>query len=257
MSFCNRKLTLTFAMYYNNRLIMAKKNETEKSAAAAEQPEKTQSVETAETRDTDTSTAPADGEGCEAVTIVIIARDDKHAELMAQSVKKNLTGVDADIHAVTGENLRDTDVETLLEHLPHVKTERIILMTDGMFIMNPVTIYDIGLRKADMITKDIPTYQTRMPMLMHKSVLKPLLEEMKRDRPYADVMDTYGSCVNTDVKPLILKPWNTDYWLLPVVSKEPSETTLAQWAARQRFMHVSPQSWGKTVMKFLEKRFHG
>jgi len=225
---------------------------------------KTQPVETLETPNTQSETrtdverpadTPSDGEGCESVTVIIVTDNEIHGELMAHSVKKNLIGVDADIHLVTGENLRNTLVETLMEHMPHVKTERIILMTDSMVILNPVTIYEIGVRKAVQITPNLLSFQTNTPMLMHKSVLLPLLDDMRQNSPYADVMDTYGQCVNTDVEPLIMKPWNADRWLLPVVSKAPFASTIAHWAATQRFMHIQSRPWPNTVEKFLEDRF--
>ena len=84
----------------------------------------TESVETPETPDTQSETrteverpadTPTDGEGCEGVTVIIAAI--AYGALMAQSVKKNLTGVDADIHLVTEENLRDTLVETLTDEV--------------------------------------------------------------------------------------------------------------------------------------------
>ena len=102
-------------------------NENEnKTDAAVEQPENTESVAAVETPDTQSETGtdvagqdvPRDGEGCESVTVVIIARDEKHGELMARSVKKNLIGVDADIQLVTGDNLCDTDIETCSSTCP-------------------------------------------------------------------------------------------------------------------------------------------
>lgn len=212
---------------------------TAAAAAAAEQPDNGRV-------DVEETSAPRDGEGRESVTVVVIAYDDKHGYLMARSAKNNLIGVDADIHLVTDVNLKDTEVETLLAHLPYVKTERIILMTDGMMILNPVTICEVGIRKS---------LQTHLPMLMHKSVLEPLLTEMRENMPHADVMDTYSRCVNTEVAPLKMERWDQDNWLLPVVSKNPPLEALEKWSKTQRFAWISPQSWTDTVVKFLEDRF--
>ena len=229
-------------------------NENEnKTDAAVEQPKNTESVAAAEAPDTQSETGtdvagqdvPRDGEGCESVTVVIIARDGKHGELMARSVKKNLIGVDADIQMVTGENLCDTDIETLLNHMPHIRTERLILMTEGMVILNPVTIYNIGVRKAPA---------AGMPSLMHKSVLEPLLKELGTDLPYADIADAYAN-ITPEVAPIIIGDWRSDPWLLPVVSKDPSIKAVADFAKWKKFMHIGPESWSDQLVKFLEERF--
>lgn len=227
-------------------------DENKNSAAVKEQPENTESMETSKAPDSQSGTivegpsdTPADGEGCESVTIVIIAHDEKRGELMARSVKKNLVGVDAYVHLVTGENVKDTYVETLAEHLKFVNTERIILMTDGMFILNPVTIHNIGVRKSPA---------TNMPVLMYKSVLEPLLKEMVADIPYADVADTYAEA-STEVAPIIVGDWKTDPWLLPLISKNPSIEAVGKFAKWKMFMHVGPESWSDDLLKFLEERF--
>jgi len=232
-----------------------KKNEskaTDKSTrkvTTKQQPENTKSVEATTALATDESSSgtatPSDGEGCESVTVIIIARNEKHGELMLRSVKKNLIGVDADVHLVTGDNVKNTDVETLLAQMPEVKTERIVLMTEGVFILNPSTIFDIGARK---------TPAANMPALMYKSVLEPLLKQMKEELPYADVADTYAR-VTPEVTPAIIGNWRKDPWLLPVISKNPPREALEEYGAWKKFMHVSPDSWSPDLVKFLENRF--
>lgn len=229
---------------------MVKKNENK--TTAAKQPETSESVAAAQAPDTNTETrtdverpdAPRDGEGCESVTVVIIARDGKHAQLMARSAKKNLIGVDGDILILTGDDVKDTDVDTLLTVLPQIKTERVVLMNEGMIILNPVTIYEIGTRK-------LPA--TKMPVLMHKSVLEPLLKEMKEDLPYADIAETY-SRVTDEVTPIFIGDWRYDPWLLPLISKDLSAETIKQYADK-KFMHIGPDSWSEGVVKFLNDRF--
>lgn len=237
---------------------------TQAAAAAAEQPENTLSVETAETPDTTAGTgdaverpadAPRDGKGCEAVTVVIIARDAKHGELMARSVKANLIGADADIHLVTDEHLKDTDAETLLAHLPHVETERLILMTEGMVILNPVTICEIGCRRGELTEKGVTIGENHTPKLMHKSVLEKMLPEMIATYAHFDVLLEYDEYARPQVTPVIMRPWSQDNWLLPVVSKNPPLEALEKWAKTQRFAWIAPQSWTDTVVKFLEERF--
>lgn len=244
---------------------------TQAAAAAAEQPENTQSVETAETPDTQSETGgdmerpdddtsaeseqPRDGKGCEAVTVVIIAHDAKHGELMARSVMANLRGADADIQLVTDEHLKETDAETLLAHLPYVETERLILMTEGMVILNPVTICEIGCRRGELTEKGVTVGENRTPKLMHKSVLEKMLPEMIATYANFDPLLEYDEYARPQVAPVIMRPWNQDNWLLPVVSKNPPIEALQKWAQTQRFAWIAPHSWTDTVVKFLEERF--
>ena len=223
----------------------------------------TESVETPETPDTQSETrteverpadTPTDGEGCEGVTVIIAAI--AYGALMAQSVKKNLTGVDADIHLVTEENLRDTLVETLTEHMPHVKTERIILMTDGMMILNPVTLGDIACVKAKKVG-EVLNFSTNTPVLMHKSALSALLSEAAESGlDHIDVIDSYfKGTLHEGFSPVILGEWKSDPWLLPAVTKNPSIEAVGKYAKWKKFMHISPDSWSDDLVKYLEDRF--
>ena len=225
-----------------------------KTTAAPEQPEDTQSVAVAEAPDTQSGTVvegssdtPADGEGCESVTVIVAETHPDHpeyAKMAAKSVKKNLIGVDAMV-VIMGYEPQMPMSQALLRMLEMVNTERIILMTDGMFILNPVTIHNIGVRKSPA---------TNMPVLMYKSVLEPLLKEMAADIPYADVAETYAEA-STEVAPIIVGDWKIDPWLLPLISKNPSIEAVGKFAKWKMFMHVGPESWSDDLLKFLEERF--
>ena len=198
---------------------------------------------------------PADGKGCESVTVIVVADNNAHGALMAHSVQRYLTGVDADIRLVTGEDLRDTLVETLAEHLPHVKTERIILMTDGMVMLNPVLLGDIACVKA-VKKGDYLDYNTLMPVLMHKSALQQLLDSIKDEKPHADIVNEYfHGCMPDGFQPVVLRSWREECWLMPVVSKNPNTDALRQWGKRQKFAHIGPESWSDDLVKYLEERF--
>lgn len=230
-----------------------------KTQAPSGQPENTDqgAVDTnAAPRNDDT---PRDGKGCESVTVVIIAHNENSDGLIGRLVKKNLVGVDADIHLVSGEHLMDTDIETLLEHLPLVKTERIILMTESMAILNPVTIYDIGVRKALPLGigddgQQLLDFNTHMPVLMHKSVLEPMLQELKENSPHADLFDSYGRKVMPEVRPVVIGDWRTDPWLLPVVTKDPPAKALEDFGRWKKFLYVAEPDWPQTVVEFIEAR---
>lgn len=201
--------------------------------------------------------APRDGEGCEAVTVVIIAQSEKHGELAAKSVKTYLIGVDCDVHVVTGENLRDTDIETLLEHLPYVTTERVIVMTEGMLILNPVTLHDIAIPKARLV-KTIPDYGcVKAPVMYFRTVLNQLLPALAAEKPYASLADEYyhGICPGGYTPINVGDDWRQDPFVLPVVSKEPPVEKVKRFAEWKKFIYVSPKSWSTDLVKFLEERF--
>lgn len=242
------------------------KNESKKSAKT-EQTENAQHVETVKEPDAQSPSGislegpgnddtPVDGEGCEVVTVIIVSHSDEQAGLMALSVKKNLIGVDADIHAVTGSNLEDTLAETLAGHLPHCQTERIVLMTDGMVILNPVTLSDVGMVKAVKVAGAI-SFDTRTPVLMHKSALDALLKEAIADqKPYIDVVDTYFRGTLPEIyRPVLLGDWKTDPWLLPIISENPSVERIKVFAEWKKFAIINPQSWSDELVEFLKERF--
>ena len=232
-----------------------------------QQSESTQSVAAPEALDTASGSAsgenveqpagaPSDGEGCESVTVVIIARDEKHGKLMARSVKKNLIGVDADIQLVNGDNLCDTDIETLLNHMPHIRTERLILMTEGMVILNPVMLGDVSVVKAVKAGQYFDFF-TQTPVLMHKSALQGLIDALvKADRLHSDVVNDYfPGILPTNFTPVLIGDWTKDPWLLPVISKDPNIAIVKKYAEWKKFMHVGPGSWSEGMVKFLEERF--
>ena len=241
---------------------------TQQPAADAGQPENTQSVETAETPDTtadggaevERPDAPRDGEGCESVTVVIIEHNEQHALLAARSAKANLLGVDALVVRIAGMD-GATDAQALQRFVNETcPTERIVLMTDDMIILNPVFLAHIALPKATKVGTneqgtDILNFSTHMPQMMYKSVLVPMLKEITELYPYTDIFDAYGHEAFRDVRPIMLPAWNKDAWLLPVVSKNPPLEALQKWAETQCFAWISHQSWNKTVVKFLEDRF--
>lgn len=245
-------------------------SKTKESAAAAEktaseqQSENTKSVAAAEAPDTQSETGtdmagqdvPRDGKGCESVTVVIIACDEKHLDLMVRSVKENLKGVAAEIHGVTGDHLKDTPVETLAEHMQHIRTERIILMTEGMIILNPVMLGDISVVKA---VKDgqYLDFLTKTPVLMHKSALQDLIDALvKDDRLHSDVVNDYfPGILPTNFMPILISDWTKDPWLLPVISKDPNIAIVMKYAEWKKFMHIGPDSWSDGMVRFLEERF--
>lgn len=230
---------------------MTKKNETKSSAKSKQQA----AVEAPATVETPAVTeAPTDSKGCEAVTVIVIESENfaVGAAIAVRSVKQNLKGVDADIQVVKG----DLDVETLKSSLDFVQTERIILMTANMIILNPVLLSDIALVKAKKMGNTI-TANTGMPVMVHKSALDALLKEAEEaNQPHIDILDTYfPGTVPTGFTPFILGDWNKDPFVLPVVSKNPSIEAISKFAEWKKFMHIGPDSWSEDLKAYLENRF--
>lgn len=240
-----------------------KEDESKNSQAAAEQPENAQSVAADPSSDAQPATGdavqepeePRDGEGCEAVTVVIVESDPHHAMLAARSVKKNLVGADVLVVRL-GVDPQMTLTETMERFVSEASAcERIILMTDSMILLNPVTIHEIGCRRGVLTDKGVTLGETRTPKLMYRSVLLRLLPYLKENYPHADVFLEYDEYARPEVMPVIMRPWNQDNWLLPVVSAAPRPEILRQWAATQRFMYIKNQAWPKAVNDILEERF--
>lgn len=231
-------------------------NESKSNVEEREQ-QTAQSVETVETPDTPAGgdvEGPRDGEGCESVTVIIVGSTEKICELVARSVKKNLRGVDADIHVVYLGEHGNTLAEVLQGHLPHIHTERILVMVESMFILQPVTLYEIGCLKARRIGKAV-TFDTQMPVMMRKSVLQELLPEVIQERPHASVVEEYFRTAYPDVKPIVKDDWTKTDWLLTLVSENPNIGRVRKWTETQRFMHVGDRSWTQEVWELLKELF--
>lgn len=238
-------------------------NESKIPKAAAEQSENTQSMGAAQAPDTQSEAgdavqgpeAPRDGEGCEAVTVVIVETCEQYALMAARSVRKNLVGAD-----VLVLRLCVDPQMTLIEALHRLITEgteseRIILMTDQMLLLNPVTIHEIGCRRGVLTEKGVTVGEMRTPKLMYRSVLLRMLPFLKENYPHASVFLEYDDYARPQVIPVIMRPWNQDNWLLPVISAAPDPKLLRQWAQTQRFMYIEQRVWPKAVIEFLEERF--
>lgn len=241
-----------------------KEDESKTTTAAAEQPETAQPVENVEAPDTGTPSGdqlerpdePRDGDGCEAVTVVIVETDELHALMAARSVRQNLVGADALVVRL-GVDPQMTLIDALLRFVTEATgSERIILMTDSMVLLNPTTIHEIGCRRGVLTDKGVTLGEVRTPKLMYRSVLLRLLPYLKDNFPHANVLLEYDQYARPEVMPLLMRPWNQDNWLLPVVSAAPKPELLRQWARTQRFMYIEPRTWPKAVEEFLEERFH-
>ena len=205
----------------------------------------------------DVAGPPADGEGCEGVTVIVAATQDRHpeyADITVRSVKQNLMGVDA-LVVVMRYNREMTLGQQLLRMLDYVGTERIVLMTDEMVLLNPTTLYELGCRRCERIDKGVTVGDCRTPKLMHKSVLREMLPKKIEEFAGFNPLLEYDALASPGIMPVVMRQWNLDNWLLPVVSASPSMDAIRQWAKTQRFMFNCRSEWPRQVVKFLEERF--
>ena len=241
---------------------MKKENETKETQTSQEQSENTQPVETAPAVDTNPEAGadvdrpedtPADGAGFEGVTVVIIETNEQHALLAAESVKKNLKGVDCLVVRLALGEL--TLPQALLRFINEASSaERIVLITDQMLLLNPVTLADIAVIKGKY-TGEAVDYEQRMPVMLHRSVLQDFLPAMIAEYPHGNLVSLYFEAVHGDIRPIDPGEWNKSCWLLPVISKNPPVDVVAKWAETQKFLYVSQQSWSDDLVKFLDERF--
>lgn len=245
------------------------KNETKTAAAAEEQHKDAPAVETVETPDTttqdeanvagpevaDTSAqtdAPRDFDGGEAVTVIIVCTiddDERPLQIAQESLARYLRGVDADVRVMKpdeGEALE----QKLLDALDSIQTDRIVLMTDRMALLNPLSLAEIAVRKQD----DCVVF---MPAMMRKSVLIHFLGWKMEKLPDMPLAQAYAKSVDSDILPMLIGNWREDPWMLPVVTDNPSEQVLSEYSARKRFLCVKSARYPESVIAFMKKRLNG
>lgn len=190
---------------------------------------------------------PSDKSGAEAVSVIILTADadGNHASLSRRSVEANLIGVDVEGGFVA--NCKPL-AELLADILPQLTCERVVLMTDSMFIANPVTLGDVACTKKPY---------GHMPFMIHRSALLQLLEQLGSDAPTTleDLHEAYvASVMPEDFSPITLGEWRTDPWLLPIVSVNPNPVALRSLLPQKKFVWVSDQSWTGDVESALRSR---
>ena len=222
------------------------------------------------------------------VTVLVVATSAANNYLLLRhclrSLQKNLRGVDAQVKVVGAERPDWLDCESWLSDaagefnhlnelvaraLPHVETNRVILMTDRMLLARPVTLADIALLKAQPEGNDLPTlkvlaeqtkddprwlwnYLTNMPLYAFRkplmAVLRFLTEIGHEDLHLPTV---YNNLLFSDLQPTLLD-WATDGWLLPVVSAHPSMERMKAFLVKKKFIWISPNSEGAEVVALLK-----
>lgn len=182
---------------------------------------------------------------------------------------QNLRGIDADIKVV------GTDKPAWLPHemfifvesagsIPYAEMingalssewNRVVLMTDRIFILNPVTFADIAINKALPERPDknnnavrilkaldfdgrIEDYCTQTPLYAFRSQLQEVLIAMTGTKiPTTDIATVYCNLMYRDVKPLYLN-WRNDPWIIPIVTEKPSKSVVMDYVKRKKFLYM-------------------
>lgn len=190
---------------------------------------------------------PQDGDGYEAVTVVImqtVADNSTPAMIALQSLEKNLTECNAAVKHIA----LNADVsleQQLLDLLPDIHTERIVLMTDRMIVLQPITLAHIALKKDSQ----------GMPIMVRHSVLCQFLPWKLRELPQVPLWKAYADYVLHDIVSLHVGDWKTDPWVLPVVSDNPSVKALETYVPRKWFLCVLSERYPESLMQWLIKYF--
>jgi hypothetical protein len=154
---------------------------------------------------------------------------------------------------IGGGEANDSKAVIILNALEGIKTERVILMDDHTMLLNPVSMADIAILKAnpdavsDKVTailrneyglERIENYDTRTPLYAFRSQLKTLLTFAIDRLKDVDIPTLYNNFMFKDLKPLLLN-WRRDDWLLPVISAKPQKEVVMQYAKNKKFMYVA------------------
>ena len=251
-------------------------------AAAAKQPAKAE--EPAETAKGEMNDDPA----AVAVTfLVMLTSADNDSFLLRhclRSLEKNLRGVNVNVKVVGKEKPQWLDENSWLDvadesdtqnwnslimrAAPLVEDERIVIMSDRMILLRPVTLADIALLKAEVgangnqtvqLLSDwqgskvkVHNYKTNMPAMFFKSTLVDVLDFVMGSKGVVDfdLPTAYFNLIYSELMPVLLE-WTTDSWLLPIISENPDMERVRTYWMKKKFVYFSDR-YGKDIIAWLK-----
>lgn len=267
---------------------MDKKEKNNINAAADE----TTTAAADETTSTAADEVKADDPSLVSVTVIVVATAPANDYFLLRqclrSLNKNLRGVDAQVKVIGNERPGWIDCDTfllspssilpppstinnaILETLKLIDTARIIILSDRMMLLRPVSIADIALLKAlpenegnktvtllaERLNKDkrrLWNYQNNMPFYAFTDTLEKLLRYLEEQKMLELHLPTaYNNLLYEELQPTLLD-WKTDGWLLPVVTEQPSMDAVKKFLPKKKFLFVSEKSQQKVIslLKFL------
>lgn len=225
------------------------------------------------------------------VTILVMVTSEANNYFLLRhclrSLKRHLRGVQAEVKVTGMEKPYWLDDDSWLDlqspsgatgfydvlklTVEQLTTERVVLMTDYMFLLRPVNIEDVALLKAEPDAVGNPSvgflqqldperktpvwnYKTRMPVMYFRSLLIKVLDfiftELKNDT--LDLPTVYFNTVYPDLQPTLLN-WQADGWLLPVISEHPDMERVNGYVAKKKFLFIGGKYGTEMVslLKFL------
>ena len=250
--------------------------------AAAKQPAKAE--EPAETAKGEMNDDPA----AVAVTfLVMLTSADNDCFLLRhclRSLEKNLRGVNVNVKVVGKEKPQWLDENSWLDvadesdtqnwnslimrAAPLVEDERIVIMSDRMILLRPVTLADIALLKAEVgangnqtvqLLSDwqgskvkVHNYKTNMPAMFFKSTLVDVLDFVMGSKGVVDfdLPTAYFNLIYSELMPVLLE-WTTDSWLLPIISENPDMERVRTYWMKKKFVYFSDR-YGKDIIAWLK-----
>lgn len=247
------------------------KETTEQHAAAAVENEEkaTEEQPKAVVEETQENELEDDPTAVKLTVLVVCTQLDSKLLRYALRSLQNLRGIDA-VVKVTGTEkpswLAHEDFifvdnatnmfDTISGALKQIESKRIILMTDHNFILNPVSLADIAINKANpeppkeksnavKLLKEvfaydgrIEDYATSAPLYAYKEPLESVLDEMEKSNIIVeDIATVYCNLMYRDVKPLYLN-WRNDPWIIPIVTEKPSKSVVMDYVKRKKFLYM-------------------
>ena len=201
-----------------------------------------------------------------------------------RSLEKNLRGVNANVKVVGKEKPQwlddnswldvadDADTQNwnaiIMRAATLVEEERIVIMSDRMSLLRPVTLADIALLKAEvgangnqtvLLLRDwqgskvkVHNYRTNMPAMFFKSALIPVLDFVMNSKGVADfdLPTAYFNLIYSELMPVLLE-WTTDSWLLPIISENPDMERVRTYWMKKKFVYFSDR-YGKDIIAWLK-----
>lgn len=139
-----------------------------------------------------------------------------------------------------------TLVEKIVDFISTWENEEIILM-NGIIPVNKFTRGDVEAVYA-ILSQGKFNYTAQTPILLHRSKIVELLEEMPEIAD-KDFIPAYIQKFHSDKLPILLF-WKEDTFTLPIVSLQPSHTTLTEGLRNKRWFWVSDKSAPAVIQYF-------
>lgn len=148
--------------------------------------------------------------------------------------------------------------------------EKIILMSDDMFIINDIILADIEVLKANgflpesdetamLLRKNdnpIYDYETHLPCIMETKIVKQIFSELEEgsDPSKLRLRSLYFNTIFNKIIPIILN-WKEDNWVLPIANISPNMAIVDAQIKKSKFMFFRNGAYGEPNKKLIGELF--